>query len=453
LGGGVLLHKPIRVVILGAGGRDFHNFNVFFRDREEFRVVAFTSTQIPGIDGRVYPAELAGRLYPNGVPIVSEDELEYVMVREDVDMAVLSYSDLTYEAVGRLMSRVLATGASFMVLGPRETMLSSSKPVIAVTAVRTGAGKSSVSRRVARILLGKGLRVAPIRHPMAYRDLRGGVVEVFETISDLDSRRVTLEEREEYEHYVRMGLKVYAGVDYSEVLRLAEREADVILWDGGNNDWPFVKPDYMITVADAMRPGQEVSSFPGEVNVRLADLVIINKSDQAGREAVERIKRNVKSVNPKASISVAVSNVYIREPELVKGKRVVVVEDSPTVTHGEAPYGAGYVASIRYGAREVVDPRPYAVGIIAELYKQYPHMGRVVPSTGYSEVQLRDLEETLRRVPADVVVSGSPVDLGRLIDPGKPIVRAYFEVEVVEGPTVEEAVEEFLERVRGRART
>jgi Predicted GTPase len=444
------LHRPIRVVILGAGGRDFHNFNVFFRDREEFRVVAFTSTQIPGVGGRVYPAELAGKLYPNGIPIVSEDELEDVIAREGVDLAVLSYSDLTYEAVGRLISRVLATGASFMVLGPRETMLGSSKPVIAVTAVRTGAGKSSVSRRVARVLLEKGFKVSPIRHPMAYRDLRGSIVEVYETIRDLDSRRVTLEEREEYEHYVRMGLKVYAGVDYSYVLSLAERGADVILWDGGNNDWPFIKPDYMITVADAMRPGQEISSFPGEVNVRLADLVIINKSDQAGREAVEKVKRNIRSVNPRAKISVAVSNVYIREPELVKGKRVVVVEDSPTVTHGEASYGAGYVASLKYGAREVVDPRPYAVGIIAELYKQYPHMGKVVPSTGYNEAQIRDLEETLRRVPADVIVSGSPIDLGRLINPGKPIVRAYYEVEVIEGPTIEEAVEEFLERVRGR---
>jgi len=301
------LHRPIRVVILGAGGRDFHNFNVFFRDREEFRVVAFTSTQIPGVGGRVYPAELAGKLYPNGIPIVSEDELEDVIAREGVDLAVLSYSDLTYEAVGRLISRVLATGASFMVLGPRETMLGSSKPVIAVTAVRTGAGKSSVSRRVARVLLEKGFKVSPIRHPMAYRDLRGSIVEVYETIRDLDSRRVTLEEREEYEHYVRMGLKVYAGVDYSYVLSLAERGADVILWDGGNNDWPFIKPDYMITVADAMRPGQEISSFPGEVNVRLADLVIINKSDQAGREAVEKVKRNIRSVNPRAKISVAVA--------------------------------------------------------------------------------------------------------------------------------------------------
>jgi len=439
----------MRVVILGAGGRDFHNFNMFFRDREEFRVVAFTSTQIPGIDGRIYPTELAGRLYPNGIPIVSEDMLEDVIVREHVDLAVLSYSDLTYDVVGKLISRILSTGASFMILGPRETMLSSTKPVIAVTAVRTGAGKSSVSRKIARILLEKRFKVAPIRHPMAYRDFKEGVVEVFKSIEELDAKKVTLEEREEYEHYIRMGLKVYAGIDYKAVLRIAEEEADVILWDGGNNDWPFVKPDYMIVVADAMRPGQEVSSFPGEVNVRLADLVVINKSDQASRDTVERIKRNIRSINPKAKIAVAISNVYVKEPELIKGRRVVVVEDSPTVTHGEAPYGAGYVASLKYGAAEIVDPRPYAIGVIAEVYKLYPHIGKVVPSTGYSEVQVRDLEETLRRIPADVIVSGSPMDLERIVKPGKPIVRAYYEVEIVEGPRLEDAVEEFLERVRG----
>lgn len=445
--------KPLKVVILGAGGRDFHNFNVFFRDKPEFRVVAFTASQIPGLGDRVYPPELAGKLYPDGIPIVSEEELEEVIRANGVDIAVLSYSDLTYQSVGRLISRVLATGASFMILGPKKTMLESSKPVIAVTAVRTGAGKSSVSRRVARILVNKGFRVAPIRHPMAYRDFKSSIVERFERLEDLDARRVTVEEREEYEHYINMGLTVYSGIDYSLVLRVAEEEADVILWDGGNNDWPFIKPDYMITVADAMRPGQEISSFPGEVNVRLADLVIINKSDQAPRESVEVIRRNVRSVNPRAKISVAVSNVYVNEPELIRGKRVVVVEDSPTVTHGEAPYGAGYVAALKYGASEVVDPRPYAVGVIAELYKQYPHMGRVVPSTGYNEAQLRDLEETLRRVPADVIVSGSPINLARIVNPGKPIVRVFFEVEIVEGPTLEEAVEEFLEKAKSKMRS
>lgn len=450
LGDSILSRRPIKVVILGAGGRDFHNFNVFFRDREEYRVVAFTSTQIPGLEDRIYPAELAGKLYPDGIPVVSEERLEEIIEREGVDLAVLSYSDLTYQSLGRILSRVLASGVSFMILGPRETMIESSKPVIAVTAVRTGAGKSSVSRRIARILVERGFRVAPIRHPMAYRDFKSSVVEKFESIEDLDAKRVTMEEREEYEHYINMGLKVYSGIDYKRVLRVAESEADIILWDGGNNDWPFIKPDYMITVADAMRPGQEIGSFPGEVNVRLADLVIINKSDQASRDAVESIKRNIRSVNPKAKIAIAISKVYVKEPELIRGKRVVVVEDSPTVTHGEAPYGAGYVAALRYGAAEIVDPKPYAVGVIAELYKQYPHMGKVVPSTGYNEVQLRDLEETLRRIPADVIVSGSPVDLSRVINPGKPMVRAFFEVEVVEGPSLEEAVEEFLERAKGK---
>ncbi|MDM7275992.1 MAG: cyclic 2,3-diphosphoglycerate synthase [Thermoprotei archaeon] len=419
-----------------------------FKDNPDFKVVAFTSTQIPGMEGRVFPPELAGSLYPKGVPIVSEERLEELIREHHVDVAVLSYSDLTYNNVGAIISRVLASGASFMILGPKDTMLKSRKPVIAVTAVRTGAGKSSVSRRVARILSSKGFKVAPIRHPMAYRDLKSSVAEKFETMEDLDLKNVTVEEREEYEHYVKIGLKVYSGVDYRAVLSMAESEADIILWDGGNNDWPFIEPDYSIAVADAMRPGQEIRSFPGEVNVRMADLVVINKADQAPRDSIEAIKKNVKSLNEKARISVARSEVFLKDPEAVKGKRVVVVEDSPTVTHGEAAYGAGYVAALKYGAREIVDPRPHAVGVIAEMYKMYPHMGKVVPSTGYTESQLRDLEETLRRVPADVIVSGSPIDLDRLIKAGKPIVRAYYEVEIVEGPTLEEAVEEFLERVK-----
>lgn len=439
--------EPTRVVILGAGGRDFHNFNVYFRDNERYRVVAFTSSsQIPGMGSRSYPPELAGKLYPKGIPIVPEESLEEIIRSTGAKVGVLSYSDLSYAAVGRLMSRVLAAGASFMILGPDETMLKAKRPVIAVTAVRTGAGKSSVSRQVARILRSKGLSVIPVRHPMAYRDF-SNVVECFSTLSDLDERGITIEEREEYEHYVNMGLKVCAGIDYAEVLRAVEGEADVILWDGGNNDWPFVKPDYTITVADATRPGQEISSFPGEVNVRMADLVIINKANSASREDVEKVKRNVRSVNQRAKISVAVSEVTVAEPELVKGKRVAVVEDSPTVTHGEAKYGAGYVAAKIFGAKEIVDPRPYAVGVIAEMFATYPHMAEVVPSTGYSESQRRDLEETLRRMPVDVIVSGTPIDLARIIKVDKPIVRARFEVKVIEGPTIEEAVEEFLERV------
>lgn len=444
--------RPVKVVIMGAGGRDFHNFNVFFRDNPDYRVVAFTTAQIPGIEGRRYPPELAGSLYPSGIPIVPEEELERIVREQGVDLVVLAYSDLLYDVVGRKLSAALGAGASFMILGPRDTMLVSSKPVIAVTAVRTGAGKSSVSRAVVRVLMEKGLKVVPVRHPMAYGDLAKMAVQRFETIEDLDKYGVTVEEREEYEHYLEKGLIVYAGVDYGEILRRAEREADIILWDGGNNDWPFYKPDYMITVADAMRPGHEIGSFPGEVNVRMADAVIINKADQATREAIEKIKRNVSTVNPKAKIAVAESEVVVDDPSAVRGKRVVVVEDSPTVTHGGAPYGAGYVAAKKYGAAEIVDPRPYAKGIIAEMYKEYPHMGPVVPSTGYTPEQIRDLEETINSVPADVVVSGTPIRLDRVVKVNKPIVQVRYEVKIIEGPTIEEMVEEFLERTREKLR-
>ncbi|MEN3000001.1 MAG: cyclic 2,3-diphosphoglycerate synthase [Acidilobaceae archaeon] len=436
-----------RVVILGAGGRDFHNFNVYFRNRKEYEVVAFTASQIPGVGKRVYPPHLAGELYPNGIPILPESSLEEIIKEMRVEIAVLSYSDLPYSSVGRIMSRALAAGASFMVLGPSETMLEASKPTIAVTAVRTGAGKSSVSRKVAKILSSRGYRVVPVRHPMAYRGFEEKV-ECFSSLEELDKRGVTVEEREEYEHYVSHGYKVCSGIDYEEVLRAAEKDADVILWDGGNNDWPFARPDYHITIADALRPGQEIGSFPGEINVRMSDLVIINKVDQARREDVERVRKNVLSINPKAKVSMAASTVSINEPELVRGKRVAVVEDSPTVTHGEAPYGAGYVAALKYGAAEIVDPRKYAVGVMAEMYREYPHMARIVPSTGYTREQIRDLEETLRRVPADVIISGTPIDLSRLIEVNKPIVRVSFEVEILEGPTLEEAVEEFLSRAR-----
>lgn len=441
--------RPRRVLILGAGGRDFHNFNVYFRGNREFRVVAFTASQIPGIAGRRYPPELAGELYPDGIPVLREDEAERIIREEGIDLVVLAYSDLDYQGVGRLLSTALAAGASFMILGPRDTMLRASRPVIAVTAVRTGAGKSSVSREIARILSERGFKVAPVRHPMVYGPLtREYAVQIYKSLDDLDKYGVTLEEREEYEAYLRMGLTVYAGIDYGEVMRVAEREADIILWDGGNNDWPFYRPDFMITVADAMRPGQEASSFPGEVNVRMADAVIINKVDRASREAVEAIKRNIRMLNPRAVISEAVSDVYVEDPERLAGKRVVVVEDSPTVTHGGAPYGAGYVAAEKYGA-EVVDPRPHAVGIIRLMYEEYKHMGPVVPSTGYSERQLRDLEETLNSVEADLVVNASPVDLTRVLRLNKPVINVRYRVRVINGPSIEELVDMFLKRVKG----
>ncbi len=441
--------RPKKVIIMGAGGRDFHNFNVFYRDNPDYRVVAFTATQIPGIEGRRYPPELAGKLYPSGIPIIPEEDLVTVASREGVDEIVLAYSDLLYTDLGNKLSAALSSGATFKILGPRDTMLESAKPVIAVTAIRTGAGKSSVSRAVVRELTRRGLKVVPVRHPMAYGDLVKMAVQRFETYEDLDKYNVTIEEREEYEHYLDMGLIVYAGIDYGEILRRAESEADIILWDGGNNDWPFYVPDYMIVVADAMRPGHEVGSFPGEVNTRLADVVIINKIDQAEKDAVETIKRNVKRVNPRAEISLAVSEVVVDKPELLEGKKVVVVEDSPTVTHGGAPYGAGYVAAQKYGA-EIVDPRPYAKGIIAKMFQEYPHMKNVVPSTGYSPQQIKDLEETLNAVPADVIVAGTPIKLERLVKVNKPIVQVKYDIKIIEGPTIADMINTFLDRVKNK---
>jgi len=440
--------RRVRVLILGAGGRDYHNFNVYFRDNPDYEVVAFTAAQIPGISGRRYPPELAGELYPSGIPVVSEEEAEEIIKSYGVDLVVLAYSDLTYQDVGRLLSMALASGASFLILGPRDTMIKSSKPVIAVTAVRTGAGKSSVSREIARLLIERGFKVAPIRHPMAYGPLLPErAVQVFKDIDDLDRMGVTLEEREEYEAYIKMGLRVYAGIDYGKVLSTAEREAEIILWDGGNNDFPFIKPDLMVTVLDALRPGQEIASFPGEVNVRMAEYAIINKVDQASKRGINSIISNVKSINPKAKISLAESEVYVDSPEAIKGKRVVVVEDAPTVTHGQAPYGAGYVAAIKYGASEVVDPRPYAKGIISSVYNQYKHIARVIPTLGYTPDQIKDLEDTLNSIPADAIISSSPIDIERVLNLNKPVIKVRYRVKIVEGPTLNDIVEDFLSRV------
>jgi len=434
-----------RVVILGAGGRDFHNFNIYFRNKPEYRVVAFLQTQIPGIAGRRYPPSLAGELYPDGIPILHMDYLEEIVKRYGVEEVYLSYSDLTYSEVGNIISRVLACGASFKILGPIDTMLESSRPVLAVTAVKTGAGKSSVSRELAKLLLDMGYRVGIIRHPMAYGDLEKMAVEVFEKHSDLDKYNATIEEREEYEHYLEMGLKVYAGVDYGKLLQIVEKENDIILWDGGNNDWPFYKPDYMITIADAMRPGLEINSFPGEVNVRLADVIIINKVDQAKPGVVEEIKRNIMKVNPRARISLARSEVFVDKPDYLSGKKALVIEDSPTVTHGGSPYAAGYVAALKYGA-EPVDPRPYVTEFFKKIYSEYPHMGPILPSTGYNSEQLKELEESIRNIPADVVVLGTPSDLSRLIKIDKPVVRVRFRVRIIEGPSFKEIIDEFIER-------
>jgi len=430
---------------MGAGGRDFHNFNVYFRSNPNYRVVAFTAAQIPGIAGRRYPPELSGPLYPEGIPILPEEDLEGVIRRECVDLVVLSYSDLSNQELGDRLNRVLASGASFMVLGPRDTMLLPSKPTIAVTAVKTGAGKSTVSRAVVRELSSRGIRVAPLRHPMAYGDLSKTAVQRFATLGDLERAGLTIEEREEYEQYVRMGIPVFAGVDYARVLAAAEQEGQVILWDGGNNDFPFVRPLYMITVVDAMRPGLESSTFPGEANVMAADALVVNKADQARPEDLRSVVDGVRRLNPRASISIAESSVEVDDPGALRGRRALVIEDAPTVTHGGAPYGAGYVAAVKYGA-SVIDPRPYARGSLADVYRRYPHIGPVLPSMGYTEDQRRDLAETVRASPAEVVVLGTPADISALVGEGVRVVRVRYELRIVEGPTIGELVDEFLSR-------
>ncbi len=441
--------RPRRVIIMGAGGRDFHNFNVYFRGNPEYRVVAFTASQIPGIEGRRYPPELAGQEYPGGIPVYPEEMLPQLVRELGVDEVVLAYSDLSYEELGRKIAMVLASGASFRILGPRDTMIPCVKPVLAVTGVKTGVGKSTVSRALVEELRSRGLRVAVVRHPMAYGDLSSKRVVVLASWSDLEKYEFTVEEREEVEPYLERGVPVLLGVDYELVAAEAEKLGDIVLWDGGNNDWPFLWPDFMVVVADALRAGIEVSSFPGEVNVRMADVVIVTKVSEAGREKAMRVVENVRKLNPKALISLADLEVTVDKPDMLKGRRVVVVEDSPTVTHGGAPYGAGYVAARKYGAT-IVDPRPYAVGVIRRMYEEYKHMGPVVPSTGYTREQLRDLEETLRRVPADVVVLATPARIERFIDVGKPVVRVSYRLRVVEGPSPREIVDAFLERVRER---
>ncbi len=437
--------RRTRVIIVGAGGRDFHNFNVLYRDNPDYEVVAFTAAQIPGVERRRYPAELAGSLYPDGIPIVPESKLGDMIKEFHVDEVVLSYSDLRYDDLGRIASIALSSGASFRLLSPRETMLRSHRPVIAVTAVRTGAGKSTVSRAIVKELFSRGIKPIPVRHPMAYGDLREMAVQVFKTYEDLDRWKVTVEEREEYEQYLRLGLPVLAGVDYGKVLTVAEGMGDVILWDGGNNDFPFYVFDYMVTVADAMRPGHEIGSYPGEVNVRMANAVVVNKVSQAGEESVKKVVLNVRRVNPNAKVSLADMEVTVSNLSLVEGRRVLVIEDSPTVTHGGVSYGAGYVAAKKYGASEVIDPRPYAVGVLRKLYEEYPHMKEVLPSTGYTPEQLRDLEETIKRTPADAVVLGTPADITLLLNIDKPVVKATWELKIVEGPTIRELVDEFLE--------
>lgn len=433
-----------RVVIMGAAGRDFHNFNVYYRDREEFEVVAFTATQIPGIAGRTYPRELAGRLYPEGIPIYPEDELGEVVRDTRANEVVFAYSDISHENVMHIASRVLATGASFGLLGPADTMLEGRVPVVAACAVRTGAGKSQTTRAVARILQRAGKKIAVVRHPMPYGDLAKQAVQRFDEYSDLVAADCTIEEREEYEPHLAQGSVVYAGVDYEEILRQAEKEADVVLWDGGNNDLPFYVPDVHITVVDPLRVGHETTYHPGEANLRLADVVVINKIDSATPEQVAHVSENIRDVNPQARVVRARSALQLESDVSLDGKRVLVVEDGPSLTHGEMGYGAGVVAARRGGAT-LVDPRPWAVGSIRSVFDKYPHIGALVPAMGYSDTQREELEETLRRSEADLILIATPIDLRKVVDIDKPATRVFYELEEVGSPTLEDALKERME--------
>jgi predicted GTPase len=434
-----------RVVIMGAAGRDFHNFNCLFRDNEDYEVVAFTATQIPDIEGRTYPAALAGSLYPDGIPIHPEDELETIVKDHDVDEVWFSYSDVPHTYVMNMASQVIAWGPHFGVCSAVKTMIPSSKPLIAITAVRTGVGKSQTTRYVSRILKGMGKRVVAIRHPMPYGDLAKQACQRFETYEDLDRHQCTIEEREEYEPHIDNGFIVYAGVDYERILREAEKEADVILWDGGNNDTPFYRPDLHITLVDPHRPGHELTYYPGETNLRMAHLLIVNKVETADPIKIEVVLDNCRGANPDARIIKCRSAIHVEQPERISGKRALVVEDGPTLTHGGMTYGAGWFAAKQAGAAEIVDARPHAVGSIAETYAKYPNAGKILPAMGYGDDQIRDLEATINATPADVVVEGTPIELQRILSVNKPIANVTYELEELEPGTIEEMVRAAVE--------
>lgn len=432
----------IKTLIMGAAGRDFHNFNTVFRDNEDYEVVAFTATQIPNIDDRKYPAVLAGKLYPAGIPIFPESELEKLIETFQVEQVIFSYSDLPYQYVMEKAAIVNAAGADFRLLGVRETQVKSTKPVVAVCAVRTGCGKSQTTRRVADILQKMGYKVAAVRHPMPYGDLAKQAVQRFESYADLDKHECTIEEREEYEPHLDRGVIVYAGVDYEAILRQAEQEVDIVLWDGGNNDFSFYKPDYTIVVADPHRPGHEISYYPGETNVLLADAFVINKVDTADPENVMIVRENLHRMNPDAVVIEGASPLFVDDPEAIRGKRVMVIEDGPTLTHGEMKYGAGYVAARRFGAAEIVDPRPFAVGTIIDTYNKYSGTGPILPAMGYGDQQMRDLEQTIANADVDLVVSGTPIDLTRVIKVDKPMQRVRYELQEIGLPDLTTLLQE-----------
>ncbi len=439
--------KKKNALILGSAGRDFHNFNVYFRDNEEYNVVGFTgSQQIPDISDKKYPAELAGNLYPEGIPVYAEEELPRLIKELNVDDCVFSYSDVPYQHVMGIGAIVNAAGANYMMLGTRDTMLKSKKPVIAVCAVRTGSGKSQTSRRIIELLMERGLKVVAVRHPMPYGDLVAQKVQRYAELGDLKKHNCTIEEMEEYEPHIVRGNVIYAGVDYQAILTAAEEDpkgCDVIIWDGGNNDFSFYKPDLMITVADPHRPGHEVSYYPGEICLRIADVVVINKIDSAAPADILKVRESIARVNPNATVVDAASSIQVDNPKVIKGKRVLVIEDGPTLTHGEMRYGAGTLAAQRYGATELVDPTPYTVGSITETFKHYPHIGALLPAMGYSEQQLKDLEATINKTDCDAVVVGTPIDLSRLIDIKKPNTRVYYELQEIGTPNLGEILSEF----------
>ena len=435
--------EPRNVLIMGAAGRDFFNFLVRYKDDPSVRVRGFTATQIPGIESRRFPASLAGPLYPDGIPIFPEEDLPSLIVRFDIDEVVFSYSDVDYNYILHRASIANALGADFVLLGTRRTMLIANVPVVAVTAVRTGSGKSQTTRRLAQILMHHGKKVVVVRHPMPYGELAEQAVERFATYEDLDRFHTTIEEREEYEPHVEKGIVVYAGVDYERILRQAEKECDVLLWDGGNNDTPFYKPDLHIVVADPLRAGHELTYYPGETNFRMADVIVINKIDTAKPEDVATVRKNAHEVNPDAVIVEAGSPITLADPEPIRNRKVLVIEDGPTLTHGGMAYGAGALAAERFGASEILDPRPYAVGSIKTAFKKYPHLGKVLPAMGYGPKQIKELEETINAVPCDVVVSGTPVDLGRILKANKPVAHVRYELDEIGHPNLEDCLRDW----------
>ncbi|MCL2759701.1 MAG: cyclic 2,3-diphosphoglycerate synthase [Treponema sp.] len=440
-----------KIIIIGAAGRDFHNFNTFYRDNPAYKVVAFTAAQIPDIAGRKYPASLAGKLYPQGIPIHEQKDLEKLIKDLDADECVFSYSDISYNAVMGLGAKVNAAGADFTLMGYKNTMVKSTKPVIAVGAIRTGCGKSQTSRRIAEALMARGLKVIAVRHPMPYGDLEAQKVQRFATIQDLTKHKCTIEEMEEYEPHIARGNVIYAGVDYEAILRAAENDpngCDVILWDGGNNDFPFYKPDLMVTVVDPHRPGHELSYYPGEVTLRIADVVVINKIDSADFDKIQEVRANIEKVNPKAVVVDAASTLTVNKPEVIKGKRVLVVEDGPTLTHGEMKIGAGVVAAKRFGAAELVDPRPYAVGKLAETFKTYPEIGKLLPAMGYGKQQMKDLAATIAKTKCDSVVIATPIDLQRVIKIAKPCTRVEYSLQEIGQPNMDDVLDAFVKGIK-----